>query len=715
MKLSLAARSLRGILSFAIIGQIGRIIALATGILPAIAHGQDSVPPRQATPLPTVQVTIAREAPRSTLDLPFAVSRTTPDSARPGLAHASLDELLLHLPGVTVSNRGNPTQDPRIAIRGFGSRSAFGVRGIRVLRDGIPLTLPDGQTPVDYLDLESVGSIEVIRGSASALYGNAAGGVIDIRTSDPPAEAFEARLRLWGDSEEGRRLTAFGGGTVSSGSYQIHATASETEGYRRHARQEVRSGFLRAQWEAIGARFAVQGMGYDMPDAENPGALTRDQTRTDPRMADPVNVVKRAGKSVQQTQLGLTIERPIARATIEGSLYGGTRSLDNPLAFRVVDIGRVTYGGSMRVRMPARTGAIAHRLGAGLDVQWQDDDRRNFENCYDEPTSADCPTAGAERGALLLDQRERISSIGISAHDELSLGSRLLLTGAVRADRVRFDVDDALIDGTNPDDSGERTLSALSPMAGAVLQLPHRVSLYANLSSAFETPTVTELATQPDGSAGLNPDLDPQYATTFEAGVKGTLFSMVRYDVAAFATRVRDELIPYEVPDGGGRRYFRNAGRTHRRGAEVGMAVFAGGMEAGVAASWFDFRFADYVVGEVSYADNELPGVPRQQLQTYATWRPGRLFVSAEAIVTASAAGDDANLVRIPGYEVVHLRAGGTPFRNANWFSPVIGVQNLFDRKYTPSINVNATGGKYYEPAPGRVLNVGLTVGFGGS
>ena len=690
----------------------GLLLAIAA-CLPAVAGGQDTVPPRQATPLPTVQVTIAREASRSTLELPFAITRTTPDSARPGLSHASLDELLQHLPGVTVSNRGNPTQDPRIAIRGFGARSAFGVRGIRVLRDGIPLTLPDGQTPVDYLDLESVGSIEVIRGSASALYGNAAGGVIDIRTAEPPSDAFATRVRLWGDSEDGRRIAAFGGGTVAAGSYQLHATASENDGYRRHARQEVRSAFLRARWEAFGARFAAQGMGYDMPDAENPGALTREQARTDPRMADAANVAKRAGKSVQQGQLGFTVERPLAQATIEGSLYGGMRSLDNPLAFRVIDIGRVTYGGSLRARLPVRTGAIPHRLGAGLDVQWQDDDRRNFENCNGEPPSDECPAVGAERGAILLDQRERISSLGISVHDEIALGSRLLVTGAVRVDRVRFVVDDALVGGTDPDDSGERTLSAVSPMAGVVLRLPRRVSLYANLSSAFETPTVTELATQPDGSAGLNPDLDPQYATTFEAGMKGTLFSRMRYDVAGFATRVRDELIPYEVPGGGGRRYFRNAGRTNRTGAEAALTLFAGGVEAGLAASYADFTFAEYLVDGVSRAGNRLPGIPAKQLQTYATWRPGRLFVSAEAIVSASAAGDDANQVRIPGYEVVHLRVGGTPFRHAGWFSPVVGVQNLFDRKYTPSINVNATGGKYYEPAPGRVVTVGLTVGFG--
>lgn len=690
-----------------------RLPLFVTLLLPAVMHGQEPVP-AAPTQLPVVEVSIAREAPRSTLDLPFAVTRTTPDSSRPGLAHVGLDEFLLHLPGVTVANRGNPTQDPRIAIRGFGSRSAFGVRGIRVLRDGIPLTLPDGQTPVDYLDLESVGSIEVIRGSASALYGNAAGGVIDIRTSDPPSDRFATRLRLWGDNEAGRRMTAFGGGSASGGSYQLHATTGETEGYRNHARQQVRSGFVRAQAQVGAVRLAFQGMGFDMPLAENPGALTREQARRDPRMADSANITKRARKEVRQGQLGVTMLTPLGAGLLEGSVYGGGRSLDNPLAFRIVDIERTTYGGSVRARGPVRIAGMPHRIGGGIDVQWQDDERLNFANCNGVSVSLHCNGPEYERGAVLLQQRERISSIGLAVQDEITVGERLLFTTALRADRVHFTVDDRLANLTDPDDSGERTLSAVSPMAGVVLRLPRRSSLYVNLSSAFETPTVTELATQPDGSAGLNRTLNPQRATTLEAGVKGTFHSRVRYDLVAFGTRVRDELIPYEVPDGGGRRYFRNAGRTRRNGVEASVVTFLADIEGGVAISYFDFRFVDFTLDGISHAGNQLPGTPRHQVQTYLTWRPGRAFASVEALSTSSVAADDANAVRIPGYEVVHLRIGATPFRRAMWFSPVLGVQNLFDRQYTPSVNVNAAAGKYYEPAPGRTYHAGVTIGFRG-
>src|SRR6185369_412764 len=191
---------------------------------------------------------------------------------------------------------------------------------------------------------------------------------------------------------------------------------------------------------------------------------------------------------------------------------------------------------------------------------------------------------GEERGTRTLDQRERVSGFGPYVRDEMAFAAdRYRLTLGVRADYVRFRVDDHLITATNPDDSGERKLHAISPLVGFVARLGALHSVYANLSTAFETPTATELANKPDGSAGINPSLDPQYARTFEAGVKGIVLGHVRYDAARFATHVRDELIPFEVPGGAGRRYFRNAGSTRRRGGELGLASSLGATTIGVS------------------------------------------------------------------------------------------------------------------------------------
>src|SRR4051812_10035461 len=205
----------------------------------ASARAQDTVIAR----LPPV-VTVTRDIGRSALEVPYAISETRPDSARPGQPHLLVDQTLFLLPGVTVANRANPSQDPRISIRGFGARSAFGVRSIRVLRDGMPLTLPDGQTPIDYLDLESVGRVEAIRGTASALYGNAAGGVIDIRSAGPPAMPVAAQVRTWLGDYGARRFTGVVGGSTDAVFYQANVGHTLADNFRLYSRQELTNGYL---------------------------------------------------------------------------------------------------------------------------------------------------------------------------------------------------------------------------------------------------------------------------------------------------------------------------------------------------------------------------------------------------------------------------------------------------------------------------------------
>ncbi|MBC7789137.1 MAG: TonB-dependent receptor [Anaerolineae bacterium] len=665
-------------------------------------------------PLAPVEVTVTRDAARSPLDLPFAVTRTHPDSARPGQRQSSLDETLALLPGVIVANRTNPTQDPRIAIRGFGARSAFGVRGVRVLRDGIPLTLPDGQTPVDYLDLEAVGSVEVIRGSASALYGNAAGGVIDLRTADAPANPIALQLRGWSGSSGYRRWVGGVGGRSGVARYQGHIARTETDGFRQHSHQEITSGSGRVTARVAGTELALNGIGFHMPVAENPGALTAEQLESDYRMADEFNVRKGARKAVRQGQLGLSASRGSRERDMFATVYAGGRTLDNPLTFAIVDIDRATVGATLRGSTAIRVADIPGRLSAGLDIQSQRDDRRNFANCFDSDTAVpavSCPDAGNERGMLRLDQRERISSIGPFARVEAELGRYRVSVGA-RADNVKFRVEDRLIDADNADDSGERTLSAVSPMAGVVARIGKLHAAYANVSTAFETPTTTELANHADGTAGINPDLAPQFATTYEAGVKGIALSRIRYELTGYASQVRDELLPFEVPEGAGRRYFRNAGRTRRRGIEGAASTIVRRVELGAAYTYSNFKFVNYTVDSETYDGNRLPGVPQQQIQAYATWRGRRAFISADGVIAGSMFANDANIARAAGYEVLNLRAGGTLARPTA-VSPTIGVQNVFGRRYVPSVNINATADKFYEPAAGRVVYAGLTIGVG--
>jgi iron complex outermembrane receptor protein len=687
--------------------------AFAVTIAPLVAVAQDTA----ATRLAPVIVEVGRGAGRSSLDLPYAVTTQLPDSMRPGQRHLSLDETLWLIPGLSVSNRNNPSQDPRISIRGFGARSAFGVRGIRVLRDGIPLTLPDGQTPVDYLDLESVGRVEVMRGSASSLYGNAGGGVVDIRSSRPLPVPLSGAVRIWSGAFGSRRYVAKTEGTAGAFGYQANAARTENEGYRDYSRQRMTNGFARLSYDRDGSSYALDWLGVNTPLAQNPGAITRAQFETDPGMADPQSRRKQARKAVTQSQLGLTARRFGERGDVELTGYAGTRSLDNPLAFAIVDVGRTISGGNLRATIPLAFLGIEQRLTIGAEAQLQNDLRRNFTNCNDNPQptapTATCPAVGVERGIVTLNQREIVSSLGSYVRDEIALGERYLLTGGARADAVRFRVEDRLITATNPDDSGRRLLDAVSPMAGIVARLSPSHSAYANVSTAFETPTATELGNTPSGAGGINRELKPQRSTTYEVGVKGFAVSALQYNAALFATGVRDELIPFDIPASGGRRYFRNAGRTSRRGAELGLGVAVHQLAVGAAYTYANYRFIDFTVDTAHYAGNRIPGIPRQTFQGTATLRGSLATLVGEATLADRMFVNDANSESAPGYAVFNARLLTTVGLRRSAAELAVGVQNIFDTPYISSVSVNAAGGKFYEPGSQRAVYVGVTLSAG--
>jgi iron complex outermembrane recepter protein len=661
-------------------------------------------------------VTVSRDVGRSTLDLPYAITSVRPDSLRPGQQHLSADQTFFGLPGVVVANRTNPSQDIRVAVRGFGSRSSFGVRSVRILRDGMPLTNADGQTPLDYLDLENVGRIEVIRGTASSLYGNASGGVLDIRSADAPSDAFAAQLRGQGGSFETSRFTGVLGGSFRNGSYSADVGHTSTNNYREYSAQRLTNGYGRTTFNVGGTDLEFQAMGISEPTAQNPGALTQAQLDTAPQMADPAQVRKKARKEVSMLQTGLSARHALhGSGELSAQIYGGGRSLYNPLTFAIVGISRAQWGGGVRATAPLTLFGLANRATVGFDVQGLSDHRRNWANCNGLATASDaCPDLGHEQGARTLDQQEKVSSIGPYVRDELEFGGRYTLSAGLRADYVKFEADDFFpVSAENPDDSGQRTLHAWSPMVGLVAKVSPLHSVYANVSRAFETPTTTELGNQANGSAGFNPDLQPQLSTTYELGVKGIMFDRVQYDFAGFDTEVHDELIAFEVPGGEGRTFFRNAGRTRRQGIEGELITDINSFTLAASYTYSHFRFRDYSVEDASFAGNTIPGIPEHQAQGSATYHLRNLFATIEGQSKSSQFVDDKNSARASGFFVLNLRAGGTALFGRPWLAPTIGLQNVFDKHYVSSVAINAAAGKYFEPSAGRALYVQLTAAYG--
>ena len=686
---------------------------LAFTLLPVALMAQDSA----RTTLPSVRVTATREGPRAPLDLSYAVTLARPDSLA-ALKRLGVDELLFGIPGVALANRQNPAQDPRVSIRGFGARSAFGVRGVRVLQDGVPVTLPDGQSPVDVLDVEGARAVEVVRGSAASLYGNAAGGVIDVRSVEPASVGVAPSARVAGGDFTPTVNALGAAGTIDPVGYTASLTRVSGAGYRAYSDQRATRGALRLLVPLPGDRAGSVTLATRFSDvtlAQSPGALTQAQLDADPRMADPLSVRKQAGKTVRQEDLAVTIARPLGeRGALDVTLFGSARTLANPLTFATVDVDRNSGGAMVHVNSAHTIGRRTLRLAAGADVQWQHDDRQEWENCADAvATSATCPAGASLRGAARKDQRENVASAGPFARGELALTPTWLVSTGVRADAVRFQVIDHLVSATNPDDSGERTLRAVSPTAGIVWRASPLASLYANVASSFETPTTTELGNKPDGSAGINPDLQPQRTLTFEIGAKGLRLigaGGVRWDAALFEARARDELVPFDIPGGNGRRYYRNAGRTVRRGGELGVQMDAGPLSAQSAYTYSRFRYVDYTVGTTSYAGNRIPGVPVHALATSLSWHSGATTLSATADVAGALDVDDANSAQAPARTIVGVALGTRARVGGAELAPYVALQNLGGVRSIGSVSVNATGGKYFEPAPARALLVRLAL-----
>ncbi len=680
-------------------------------LLPGVAPGQgDTTAPVVLRPL---VVSVARgDLPLDSL--PLSATSVSRERAIRGRPTWGLDEALSGVPGVFVANRYNFSLDQRVSIRGFGARSAFALRGIKVVVDGVPQTLPDGQGQLTNLELGTVQRVEVLRGTASALYGNAAGGVISIETGDPPSGGWTQQLHTLAGTFAERRGrtwhkwllgTAF---RVGPGAARLTVGRFVYDGQRDYSAAELRN--LAAQvLLPVGTAWTTRilfALG-DHPRAENPGALTAAELVADRDAAAPANVAQRAGKGVTQAQGAVTARHAWAGgAELTLSAFGLARQIDNPLSFAWIRLTRRAGGARVVLTRPFG-GVRAPHLTVGVDLQEQRDDRVNLAN-----------VAGAPDTTRLLDQLERVLEVGPFAQLSVAVAARVRITLGARIDRVHFRATDRLITATNPDDSGERTMAATSGSAGFTWTLAPTTVLHANVGTAFETPTTTELTNRPDGAGGINDSLGPQRAWMLDLGVRWTN-SRAQASAAAFVADVRDELVPFEVPTAPQRRFYRNAGRATHAGVELALAAqLRRWLRGSLTYAFADYRYRDFALpvdtGRIVLDGRSLPGVPVHRGQLLLEFRTtAGPWADAEVVGTGSVLVDDTLATRSPGWWLVSVRTG-TEVRAGRWrVVPFLGVQNVLNRRYVGSVVINATGGRYYEPAPGRNLYVGLTLGGG--
>jgi iron complex outermembrane receptor protein len=655
-------------------------------------------------------------------NVPGSVDRVDGDEMRGSRLQVNLSESLGAVPGLQVQNRLNYAQDLQLSIRGFGARSTFGVRGVRLYVDGIPATLPDGQGQTSNIDIGSVDRVEILRGPFSALYGNSSGGVLQAFTASgegAPRLSYSAAGGSFGTWRQSLQLS----GSQGAVDYLLGASRFHTDGWREHsaARRDIANGKLGIALDN-GDKLTLV-LNSVRISAQDPLGLTADQYALAPRGA-PLATQYDTRKTVEQTQAGLLYERRIdATQALRLMVYGGERKTrqfqsippsaeQNPLhAGGVIDLSRQYGGIDLRWTAALQLADRPLDVVAGLGYDSLREQRRGYENYLGRVTA---PVLGVQ-GRLRRDERNTVWNLDPYAQATWRFTDRWTLEAGVRRSSVHFDSRDRYIVGTNRDDSGNARYSKTLPVASLRYQATPDLALYGSVGRGFETPTLNELSYRSGGASGLNFALRPSVNDSIELGAKARIAGGL-LTAALFQTRTRDEIVT--DTNAGGRATFQNAGRTRRNGFELGWQhETANHWRTQLAYTWLDATYRDAFCSPSPCAaantvaiGNRIPGIARQSLFASLGWVPPegwRAGVEMRALGRIQA--NDVNSASAAGYAVAALYAGYLKKWERWEFNAFARVDNLFDRRYVGSVIVNESNLRYYEPAPGRNWTVGLS------
>ncbi|WP_374014648.1 TonB-dependent receptor PqqU [Klebsiella quasipneumoniae] len=692
-----------------------RHAALPALLLPLIAAAQ-------AADEQTMVVTAAPTT-VSELDTPAAVSVVNGDEMRQAAPRVNLSESLGAVPGLQVQNRQNYAQDLQLSIRGFGSRSTYGVRGLRIYVDGIPATMPDGQGQTSNIDIGSVDTLEVLRGPFSALYGNSSGGVINVTSqtgTQPPTVEASSYYGSFGTWHYGMKAT----GAVGDGShagdvdYTVSTNRFTTHGYRDHsgARKNLANARLGVRINDV-SKLTLLLNSVDIK-ANDAGGLTADEWRDNPRQS-PRGDQYNTRKDTRQTQAGLRYERQLSdQDDLSVMMYAGEREttqyqsiprapqLKPSHAGGVIDLTRHYQGIDTRLTHRGEL-LVPVTLTAGLDYENMSERRKGYENFV---MVNGAPQYG-EQGALRRNERNLMWNVDPYLQTQWQLTDKLSLDAGVRYSSVWFDSNDYYITPGNGDDSGDASYHKWLPAGSLKYALTGAWNVYLSAGRGFETPTINELSYRADNQSGLNFGLKPSTNDTVEIGSK-TRIGNGLLTAALFQTDTDNEIVVDS--SSGGRTSYKNAGKTRRQGMELGLdQQFGESWRLKAAWTWLDATYRTNVCGDASCNGNRIPGIARNMGYASFGYQPEQgWYAGSDIRYMSDIMANDENTAKAPSWTVVGLTTG-YKWSYGRMDMDLFGrVDNLFDREYVGSVIVNESNGRYYEPAPGRNYGIGLNLAW---
>lgn len=663
------------------------------------------------------------------LETPASVSIVGGEQMRSARLGVNLSESLGGVPGLQIQNRENYAQDLQVSVRGFGARSTFGVRGVRLYVDGIPGTMPDGQGQTSNIDIASIERIEVLRGPYSALYGNSSGGVIQVFTEEgrlPPelTGSFAAGSHgAWRYGAKARGLNALGEVELD---YVVSLNRYTTRGYREHsgARRNLGNAKLGLQFDDD-TRLTIIANAVDVK-ADDPLGLSRDTFESDPESAVANALLFNTRKSVEQMQGGLVFDKRLDGGNeLRAMVYYGERDTVQYLAIPpaaqrnpqhsggVIDLARRYAGADLRWTSRHELAGRPLTVIAGIAYDELREDRQGYENFRGSELGV--------KGALRRDETNKVWNIDPYVQASWQFTPQWSVDAGLRYSRIRFQSRDHFVTAGNGDDSGDAGYNEWLPVGSLRYSPTEDLSFYVSAGRGFETPTFNEVSYRNDGLPGLNFDLNPSINTSVELGSK-VRFAGGLLTAAVYQIETRDEIVAADASFG--RTTFQNAGRTRRQGFELSWAGdLVPNLRAQLAYGWVDAKYRDDCTTpscvEPDSPDkhlrsgNRIPGVARQAFYASLDWMPEEGFrAGIDGRYLSRIEVNDGNTESAPSYFVAGAHAGYV-WRNGPWrVTGYARVDNLFDRRYAGSVIVNEGNRRYYEPAPGRNWSAGLDVSF---
>lgn len=700
-------------------------LAVATTLVAFPAWAEE--PYADSTITASVVITATRVE-QNSFDLPLSIDVVDGETIREGQPQINLSETAVRIPGVVVSNRNNLAQDLAISTRGFGARSAFGVRGVRLYADGIPMSMPDGQGQTGTFNLDTAQRIEFLRGPFSSLYGNSSGGVVQIFTKDgSPSPTLSGKITLGSYSTHRESVTL--DGREGDFDYVLNAASMRSDGFRDNSdggrdTLHAKLGFKLSE----DTRITLVATALDQPETHDPQGLTLQEFRDDPRLASPNSETFNTRVNRDHQQLGMTLEhKPNEENTLRAMAYFGQRdnlqylstpigAQNNPLnSGGVTEIAREFGGMDARWTYQAKLADHPFSLTAGLSYDFMEDERKGYEN-FVGGTGNVCNANGrvcGVKGQLRRDEDNNEFNFDQYLQATWEPTDRWLLTGGLRHTKVRIELEDHYIVGANLDDSGATTYKDTTGAIGATFKLTPALNVYANYGEGFETPTFIEMAFSTTGGANLT--LSPSHSKHYEMGIKAFVLDNTRINLALFKVDTEKEIVVESTT--GGRASYKNAGDTERRGMELSLdSVLPHNFKFYAAYTLMNAEFSDAFTSSATTVDsgNRIPGTYTSSTYAELSWKhPASGFTTAiEGIHNSKAYTNDTNTDSAEAYTIFNWHGGFAQEHNAWKFSEFLRVDNISDRKYVSSIRVNDANGRFYEPGVFRSWLVGINASY---